>query len=142
MFKSKFFLAIAALLVSSLTQAAVVKEYEAHHLFPYPTPNKELATTPAAPKLVGPSYFAKMNNNATLTWEAVPTATNYHLQVATDPNFKWLVVEQYNLEQTTFQVDSLEAGKHYYWRVLAVKRDNVASWMKSAWAGSMFTTQN
>ena len=133
----KIILILAALSASPV----LASEGGATNLFPKPQANPAKATTPDMVKLEAPKFFAELSGTASLKWSASPTATNYHLQVATDPNFKWLVVNEQELKDTGFEVKGLEAGKHYFWRVLAVKRDNNATWMKSYWAQSMFSAK-
>lgn len=133
----KIILVLAALSATP----ALASEGGATHLFPAPVANRAKATAPDAVKLEEPKYFAEQSGAANLKWTASETATNYQLQVATDPNFKWLVVNEQNLKETSFQVSGLEAGKHYFWRVLAVNRNNDATWTKSFWAQSMFSAK-
>lgn len=110
-------------------------------LFPQPKADPAKNQVPAKPELAGPSYFASIKGDkATLTWKAVAGADEYHVQVATDPNFKWLVANDYSVKGTSFEATALEAGKHYYWRVAAVKTSNWDTFRKSFFAMSMFET--
>ncbi len=115
---------------------------EEHHeeLFPKPAPNRALAAVPAKPVLTSPEFEAKVEGSTTLKWEGVEGVDGYHLQVATDPAFKWLVKNEMLVKETQASVDSLKANSHYYWRVAAVKRGNMASYSKSAFATQMFST--
>ncbi|MCX7978851.1 MAG: fibronectin type III domain-containing protein [Bdellovibrionaceae bacterium] len=108
-------------------------------LFPPKQPNKALVSSPAAPKLLEPATFAVVNGpEVSLGWQAVEGATSYHLQVATDPNFKWLKVDNANLVTTNFKFSGLEAGKFYYWRVAAFKAGNGPGYHKSPFSKSTF----
>ncbi|MBX3032610.1 MAG: fibronectin type III domain-containing protein [Bdellovibrionaceae bacterium] len=111
-------------------------------LFPQPKPDITRATPPAAPKLESPAFEAVINGDAaTLKWQASNGATDYHVQVATDPNFKWLKAENHWVKSTSFDVSGLEKGKLYYWRVAAWKGDNNAATNKSPFAASSFETK-
>ncbi|HEY8271910.1 MAG TPA: fibronectin type III domain-containing protein [Pseudobdellovibrionaceae bacterium] len=110
-------------------------------LFPPPQSNLSFGERPAKPELTAPSFFQKINaSQATLTWKAVPTAESYHVQLATDPNFKWLVKEEQLLKGTTLEVAGLESGKHYFWRVSAMKPENKNGHIQGAFSSSMFVT--
>lgn len=110
-------------------------------LFPQPEKDPAKNEVPAKPELVSPAYFASVKADKTaLTWKAVAGADVYHVQVATDPNFKWLVANENAVKGTTFEATGLEAGKHYFWRVAAVKSNNWSTFRKSFFAMSMFET--
>jgi hypothetical protein len=132
---------LIAIFTSLTAKAAIVREYEAHHLYPYPEANQNVVQLPNKPEIESPAFFARLTGTATLKWQAVEGVTGYHVQVATDPNFKWLVLEDFHYQSNSIEVANLQEGLHYHWRVLAVKRTNDSSWMKSAWNRSMFTTQ-
>ena len=109
--------------------------------FPQPTDKAEKREVPAKPELVAPAYFSSVKGDkVTLQWKEVTGADEYHIQVATDPNFKWLVKEDHHAKATSFDVDGLEGGKHYFWRVSAVKSNNWSTFRKSFFAMSMFET--
>lgn len=108
-------------------------------LFPQPKQNKDKSTPPAVTSLVEPAFMAKVTGTTvTLKWNTVAGAENYHLQVATDPNFKWLKVDNQFQKTASFEVTGLEAGKSYYWRVAAVKNSNDAMYIKGDYEKSMF----
>ncbi len=110
-------------------------------LFPEKQMKAESQTIPAKPELSSPEYFAAVKGDSvTLKWKEAKDAQEYHVQVATDPNFKWLVVEDHHVKATTFDVTKLEAGKHYFWRVASVRPDNWKTFRKSYFATSMFET--
>ncbi len=110
-------------------------------LFPEPHVDPALRAVPAKPELVSPAYFTSIaDSKASLQWKAVVGADVYHVQVATDSNFKWLVANEQAVTATNFEVSSLEAGKHYFWRVAAVKSNNWQTFRKSYFATSMFAT--
>jgi hypothetical protein len=119
---------------------AIVAE-KMNALFPPKESNPAKRAIPAKPELIAPTYFSAIKTDkANLQWKAVEGADLYHVQVATDPNFKWLIANDQAVKTTNFEVTGLEAGKHYFWRVLAVKSDNWNTFRKSYFAMSMFET--
>lgn len=53
------------------------------------------------------------------TWSAVPGATSYAIEVATDPSFDTSVANASGLVATTWTTSALSGGTTYYWRVRA-----------------------
>jgi hypothetical protein len=142
------FAAVLTLSVQSLANEGAGHEAAKHGggehkapLFPQPVADKSKVALPGTPELVEPAFMTKVTGAAvTLKWNSVIGADFYTVQVATDPNFKWLVTADPLHKTTTFEVKGLEAGKHYYWRVFAGKSDNDATYTKSLAAKSMFET--
>lgn len=115
---------------------------EMNSLFPEKQKNASLSASPAAVKLVAPQFLGKVSGtSAKLEWTDVNGASNYHVQVATDPNFKWLVANDAWVKGTSFEATQLEAGQTYYWRVAAVRSQNESMFTKSLFTSSAFTTQ-
>lgn len=116
-------------------------ERDMNALFPQPKPNTTLSQRPAKPELSGPSFYEKIGDTKViLKWKEAAGATSYHVQVATDPNFKWLVKEENILKATTLEVGGLERGKSYFWRVAGLKTENKAGHLQGMFAASMFET--
>jgi hypothetical protein len=110
-------------------------------LFPPPQANVTLGERPDKPELTTPGYFQKISDSkVTLQWKASPNAEVYHVQVAKDPNFKWLVKEENLYKGTSLDVTGLEGGKHYFWRVSGMKPDNKAGHIQGFFSASMFET--
>ncbi|MBL7670789.1 MAG: fibronectin type III domain-containing protein [Bdellovibrionaceae bacterium] len=108
-------------------------------LFPPKKPNKSLSTPPALSILLEPVTMSKVGGSAVvLKWQAVAGADSYHLQVATDANFKWLKADENLYKNTSYELKNLEAGKHYYWRVASINSGNIPSTIKSDFVKSMF----
>ncbi len=128
------------------TQPLAMNKEEAidmNALFPPLKANLSLGERPAKPELTAPSFFQKINaSKVTLEWKAAPAAESYHVQVATDPNFKWLINEKQLFKATTLEVDGLESGKHYFWRVSSMKPENKKGFIQSAFSSSMFATES
>lgn len=136
-------LILAALVLFSLSTFAN-DEHEATEehfkpLYPLKVANKDVATKPAQPELLEPKTFSTVSGDSvTLKWKEAAGADSYHVQVATDPNFKWLVGDAPLYRSTSFEVKGLEAGKHYYWRVAGMKSTNDQEFTKGSFARSMF----
>lgn len=65
------------------------------------------------------------------SWEPVPEATTYRLQVALDASFSDLVVDWKGLQASSYTLESYEtlaAGRAYRWRVSAQNEDGTSAW--------------
>ncbi len=110
-------------------------------LFPQPQPQSERRDLPAVPELTSPAFYSAVaGDKALLQWKPLEGVNMYHVQVATDAEFKWLVLDNVNVKETSLEVTGLEAGKSYFWRVAAVRNNNWSTFRKSTFARSMFTT--
>ncbi|MFP5519415.1 MAG: fibronectin type III domain-containing protein [Bdellovibrionia bacterium] len=115
---------------------------EMNKLFPPHKPELNKRVPPGTVTLVAPKYFEKISaDTVELKWNAVEGADMYHVQVATDANFKWLVNNEYSVTGTSYNVTGLEKGKQYYWRVLSFNSQNEQLFTKSPFKTSMFQTQ-
>lgn len=110
-------------------------------LFPEKHPIEKMAIQPSSVELTAPKFLSKVNGSAKLQWKESKGANAYHIQVATDPNFKWLVAEEHLLRATSFEFTKIEAGKKYFWRVAAYNSENESSFTKSNFTSSTFVTQ-
>jgi len=129
--------------VTALTTAVqtLANTGDMNALFPPPQSNPSLGERPDKPELTTPTYFQKISDaKVTLQWKASPNAEAYHVQVAKDPNFKWLVKEENLYKGTSLDITGLEGGKHYFWRVSGLKPDNKAGHMQGFFSASMFET--
>ncbi|HPD81692.1 MAG TPA: right-handed parallel beta-helix repeat-containing protein [Candidatus Pacearchaeota archaeon] len=59
------------------------------------------------------------NNSFVANWESVPSAEGYYLEVARDISFTNLVVDNVDLNATSYEVNGVELGNTYYYRVRA-----------------------
>jgi len=70
-----------------------------------------------AAQLVGPAQGAPVGEQPVLSWNTVPNATSYEVQVATDVAFANVVAAQ-TLTATSYQLPTaLPLGRTYFWRV-------------------------
>jgi predicted phage tail protein len=75
---------------------------------------------PEVPVLQSPSNTKKeVEINPKLTWKSVPGADSYRLQVSKSKDFSQNIVDNSNLTETFFNIQNLEKGRIYYWRVRA-----------------------
>lgn len=87
------------------------RPYLLYHQNPLPdVPETQVA-------LVSPMQGALVpGNSATLEWEAVPNAASYLVDVTFLPVFS-AVYDQYVVEGTSLEINDLQPGKNYRWRV-------------------------
>lgn len=138
---SSLFLSLALVLTASVGFAN-----SEHHegrekpiLFPPKQADASLATRPAKVVTLEPAYLATMKpGSVTLKWKESEGAEVYHVQVAKDSNFKWLVTENFDVKGTTFEVGGLEAGNNYWWRVAGRRPNNDALYTKGYFGVSSF----
>jgi hypothetical protein len=110
-------------------------------LFPTKQPNPEKAARPATVETKSPAFLTTVGPGAVkLEWTPATNATAYHLQVASDPNFKWLVVNEKFVRETTYTLKA-EAGKRYFWRVAGFNGDNNSMYTKSNFVSSAFNVK-
>ena len=94
-------------------------------------------TAPLAPVLSSPSNGSTgISTSPTLTWNASTGADSYALQVATDPGFSTIILQQSGITGTSFTVDGLSENTTYYWRANATNAYGISGW-SNAWS---FTT--
>jgi hypothetical protein len=110
--------------------------------FPPKQADHTKSTRPAKVQGLEPAYMTTVNgSSASLSWKAADATQVFHIQVAKDPNFKWLITEDQNLKATSFEVTGLEAGHNYWWRVAGRAPDNQALYTKGYFVVSSFKTK-
>jgi len=83
-----------------------------------------------SPTLANPANASLMNDNTPrLSWNPVPLATTYQIQIATSSTFYAIRIEQdwAGLPGTSYDAASLSDGR-YYWRVRAANGGIVSLW--------------
>jgi subtilisin-like proprotein convertase family protein len=69
--------------------------------------------------LLSPADFSTAQSvSPTLTWSAIPNATEYDVQVSTDVNFTTIIASA-TVSSPSYTVTGLAEAKDYYWRILA-----------------------
>lgn len=114
---------------------------EMNSLFPEKQKNSKVSARPPSVELTGPKFLAKVSGEIKLEWKPTAGADSYHVQVATDPNFKWIVVQDQTVKDTAFNFSKGEPGKKYYWRVASFNSKNDSMYTKSNFSGSVFVTK-
>lgn len=114
---------------------------EMNSLFPEKQKNSKMSARPPSVELTGPKFLAKVSGEIKLEWKPTAGADIYHVQVATDPNFKWVVVQDQFVKDTSFNFSKGEPGKKYYWRVAAFNSKNDSMYTKSNFSGSVFVAK-
>lgn len=105
---------------------------------PQPVADTSKSVLPKSTKLLTPQFLEKVKaTEVLLKWEDVADV-EYYLQVATDPVFKWMIVNTPNMKITEFNLKNLEAGKQYFWRVYTQKPNNWPGYTKGAVVKSSF----
>jgi hypothetical protein len=114
---------------------------EMNSLFPEKQQNPKLSTRPSVVEITAPKFLSKVTGAAKLEWKEARGANAYHVQVATDPNFKWLVAEDHFVKNNAFEFAKAEAGHKYFWRVAAYNTDNESMFTKSNFTSSVFISK-
>jgi uncharacterized protein YjdB len=81
---------------------------------------KEKIIPPAKPTLLGPENLSTgLTGTITLTWTKPENAAVYRVQIAKDQDFVRKQFDLYNIPTESFDINNLEAGTTFYWRVNA-----------------------
>jgi hypothetical protein len=113
-------------------------EKDWNQIFKQPVTNGALAQPPAATQIIEPAFMSEVKGSEiTLKWKPVEGA-KYHLQVAKDPMYKWLVVNEPLVTYTEYSLKQLQPKTQYFWRVYTQKPDNNRGYTKGFPAGSEF----
>jgi hypothetical protein len=85
---------------------------------------------PAAPILTSPpNNSTGISRNPVLTWNPVPNANSYRVQVSTSPLFTPLIVNAVTGSATQYTVSTtLQYNTQYYWRVQATNAGGTGNW--------------
>jgi hypothetical protein len=112
---------------------------EMNSLFPEKEQNINVSTRPSVVEITAPAFLSTISGSAQLKWKPALGANAYHVQIATDPNFKWLVANDHFVKTTNYDFTAKETGKKYFWRVAAFNTDNDSMFTKSNFSSSVFT---
>lgn len=123
------------------------EEKKEHHakvlnsLFPQKKADRGMVQVPAKVQITSPAFLATVGAQVTVKWDESFGGAEYHVQIATDPNFKWLLVNEKFHKTASFDFTAPEAGKKYYWRVAGFNRNNSASYTKGPFSSSAFVVK-
>lgn len=99
--------------------------------------NTQMPTRPTTPFLITPLDGASgLPLSVNLTWEVVPSAETYEVQVSANSSFSPLFAVQI-VTTTNFSLSGLQILSQYYWRVRARNSADVSDWSLQR----IFTTQ-
>ena len=93
---------------------------------------------PAATTLSSPPNGSTVESNVTLSWNPIPEATWYAVQVSTSPYFITSVLNETNITEASHTVEGLRHDTTYYWRVSVTDNTGTSGWSES-WS---FTVAN
>ena len=84
---------------------------------------------PAAPVLLDPPNSATgISTNPTLSWNPSVGAESYALQVSDAPDFSYLVLDESQIDSTSYFTSDLQNATTYYWRVSATNDLGTSNW--------------
>jgi hypothetical protein len=86
-----------------------------------------------APILIAPKSKGKVNEAlpVALDWTPRGFVNSYHLQVSTDAEFNTLLVDDPNLKETPYILETVEPDTTYYWRVYSVNDAGPSEWSEN-----------
>jgi hypothetical protein len=87
---------------------------------------------PVAPVLVSPESGTTDVTNTLFLWNAVATATQYHIQISETSDFSTTTVDNNAVMNTFYTTTSLVKFTQYYWRVRAISPVGAGDW-SSVW---------
>jgi hypothetical protein len=82
------------------------------------------------PALLQPEDEAQdvAHDELTLSWDSVPAADAYTVQVSTSPNFTALVLDSTGVSSPSLVIGGLGSVTQYHWRVRAVNEEETGVW--------------
>jgi len=81
------------------------------------------------PLLVSPADGAlDVSIPVTLSWDEVPEAISYAIQISTDSFFDSIAVQETALEEESLLASSLQSSTTYFWRVITIGQSGVSDW--------------
>jgi hypothetical protein len=85
-----------------------------------------------APVLVAPENGAEgLRSTILFEWQRTERSVHYRFQVATDPNFLNIFIDQGNITATSYEVTSLAYQTVYYWRVAGSNAAGQGEWSET-----------
>jgi hypothetical protein len=87
---------------------------------------------PVAPSLVSPEPGTTEVTNTLFLWNAVATATQYHIQISESSDFSSPTIDNNAVVNTFYTTLSLVRFTQYYWRVRAISPVGAGDW-SSVW---------
>jgi hypothetical protein len=94
---------------------------------------------PVAPTLTSPFNGEIVSADPTLIWESEPNALWYTVQMGLDPNFKTIRLNRTDIDSSHYQLNNLENGETYYWRVSLTDSSGTSGWSQT-WSFTVVIT--
>jgi fibronectin type 3 domain-containing protein len=93
---------------------------------------KEKIKAPSSPLLLGPENMSiGLTGTITLKWSKSENAEVYRIQIAKDADFTRKQFDLYNIPTESFNINNLEAGTTFYWRVNASNEGGSSAFSES-----------
>jgi ferric-dicitrate binding protein FerR (iron transport regulator) len=90
---------------------------------------RKVAKKAAPPVVAGPFDAARLQaTRTTITWQKVPGAACYQLQIAAEPNFSRPVADQAGIEGTEYATGALTTGDYFVRLRAGVKDGSLGEW--------------
>lgn len=88
------------------------------------------------PLLIEPAPQETVNQElpVALDWTPRGFVNSCHLQVSTDPEFNVLVVDEPDVIETPYVVETVDAGSTYYWRVSTTNDAGASEWSQASFS--------
>jgi hypothetical protein len=101
-------------------------------IFTYP----DLPEVPIAPILFGQATQGHVDQEEPVVFQWTPNgfARSFHFQVATDPEFNNLIVDQPALTNFSYTLPSVQPGTNYYWRVNVANYGGTSDWATASFS--------
>lgn len=94
---------------------------------------------PSVPSLVSPANNGvNLGINQTLAWSQVSGASSYHLQIALSADFGNPIVNQVDINTTSYALKGLMHSTTYFWRVSSINQYGETDW-SAIWQFTIFT---
>lgn len=99
-------------------------------IFAYP----DVSETPYEPSILSPADGSSVNQAqpVTLAWSPQGMVASFDLQVATDPDFGNLLLDQNDLGSNRLTLPDLLPNTQYFWRVRAVNQGGASEWASAS----------
>ncbi|MDR3665766.1 MAG: FISUMP domain-containing protein [Ignavibacteriaceae bacterium] len=91
--------------------------------------NPIVAESPSVPNLISPiNNSTGVHVSPVLSWSSSSGATSYNLIVSSDSGFTTIITTQSKINDTSYQVSSLNNSTTYYWKVSATNSNGNSDW--------------
>ncbi len=98
----------------------------------------DLEEAPYTPLLIEPADRTTVNPQLPVSFRWTPRGfgRSYDLQVSRDADFTALAVDEIDLTETRYTLETVEPGVTYYWRVRTINHGGVGDWSARSFASA------